>query len=196
MTDIDRSTPEPGQDNSQSRQDFLYYASAGAAAAATGAAVWPLINSMNPSADVLSLSTVHVDLSGMDRGQRITVSWQGRPVFVWRRSQEAIDAVRATPLDALVDQTDSARENPNHTQPEPVLDQNRTADEAGEWLIVTGICTHLGCVPVGKGSGDALGSSADGSALVAARTKTRPDGPGSGLPRATSTSPATRSMTI
>jgi len=115
MTDIDRSTPGPGQDNSHSRQDFLYYASAGAAAAATGAAVWPLINSMNPSADVLSLSTVHVDLSGMDRGQRITVSWQGRPVFVWRRSQEAIDAVRATPLDALVDQTDSARENPNHT---------------------------------------------------------------------------------
>lgn len=157
MTDIGKSAPEPGQDDSESRRDFLYYATAGAGAVATGAAVWPLIDSMNPSADVLSLSTVRVDLSGMERGQRITVSWQGKPVFVWRRSQEAIDAARATPLDALVDQTDSTRENPNHTQPEPALDQNRTADEAGEWLIVIGICTHLGCVPVGQASGDALG---------------------------------------
>lgn len=157
MTDIDRSAPAPGQDNSESRRNFLYYATAGAGAVATGAAVWPLINSMNPSANVLNLSTVRVDLSGMERGQRITVSWQGKPVFVWRRSQEAIDAARLTPLDALVDQTGSAKENPNHTQPEPALDQNRTAEEEGEWLIVIGICTHLGCVPVGEGSGDALG---------------------------------------
>ncbi len=124
---------------------------------ATGAAVWPLINSMNPSADVLSLSTIRVDLSGMQRGQRITVSWQGKPVFVWRRAQEAINMARETPLDALIDQTDSAKENPNQTRDLPALDQNRTADEAGEWLVVIGICTHLGCVPVGQGSGDSLG---------------------------------------
>lgn len=157
MTDIDQNAPEPSRDTSESRRDFLYYATAGAGAVATGAAVWPLVNSMNPSADVLSLSTVEIDLSSMQRGQRITVSWQGKPVFVWRRSQEAIDIARATPLDALIDQTDSAKENPNQPQDVPALDQNRTADEAGEWLIVIGICTHLGCVPVGQGSGDALG---------------------------------------
>ena len=73
MTDIDKSAPEQCKDNSESRRDFLYYATAGAGAVATGAAVWPLIDSMNPSADVLSLSTVRVDLSGMQRGQRLTV---------------------------------------------------------------------------------------------------------------------------
>ena len=157
MTDIVKSLPEPGPANSETRRDFLYYATAGAGAVATGAAVWPLINSMNPSADIQSQSTVRVDLSGMERGQRITASWRGKPVFVWRRSQVSIDQARATPLELLVDQTDSAEENPNHAQDMPALDQNRTADEAGEWLIVIGICTHLGCVPVGQGSGDTLG---------------------------------------
>lgn len=157
MTDTDNITPEHDPDTSEGRRDFLYYATAGAGAVATGAAVWPLINSMNPSADVLGLSTVRVDLSGMERGQRITVSWQGKPVFVWRRAQEAIEAARATPLDELVDQIDEPKENPNHRQALPALDQNRTADDTGEWLIVIGICTHLGCVPVGQGSGDALG---------------------------------------
>lgn len=146
---------EPG--STGSRRDFIYYATAGAAIVATGAGVWPLIDAMNPSADVLSLSAVRVDVSGMERGQRITVKWQGKPVFVWRRSQEAIDAARATPLDALVDQTDYVYEDPNHKQPMPALDENRTADAAGEWLIVIGICTHLGCVPLGQKSGDALG---------------------------------------
>ena len=157
MTHIESTTEHGGPDGAGSRRDFIYFATAGAGAVATGAAVWPLINSMNPSADVLSQSTVQVDLSGMERGQRITVNWQGKPVFVWRRAQAAIDAARATPLDALVDRTDDVRENPNLKQPVPALDQNRTADPAGEWLIVIGICTHLGCVPVGQGPGDALG---------------------------------------
>ena len=157
MTNIEKGASDPGQDNSESRRDFLYYAAAGAGTVATGAAVWPLVNSMNPSADVLSLSSVRVDLSGMQRGQRLTVAWQGKPVFVWRRAQATIDAARSTPLDDLIDQTDSAKENPNQTQSVPALDQNRTADEAGEWLIVIGICTHLGCVPVGQGPGDTLG---------------------------------------
>lgn len=109
MTDIDRTGPEAGPDNSESRRDFLYYATAGAGAVATGATVWPVINSMSPSADAPSQSTVRVDLSGMERSQRFTVSWQGKPVFVRRRAQEAIDIAWATALDALVDQTDSGR---------------------------------------------------------------------------------------
>ena len=196
MTDIDTSAPEQGKVYSESRRDFLYYATVGAGAVATGAAVWPLINSMNPSADVLSLSTIRVDLSGMQRGQRITVNWQGKPVFVWRRSQEAIDVARATPLDALIDQTDSAKENPNHTQTEPALDQNRAADEAGEWLIVIGICTHLGCVPAARDREMLLGSSVAGSARATARTTTRPAGSGRDPRRAISTYRATRLPTI
>lgn len=75
------------------RRDFLYYATASTGAVAVGAAVWPLIDSMNPSADVTASGTVRVDLSGLEPGQRITVKWRGRPVFVWRRSPAAIAAL-------------------------------------------------------------------------------------------------------
>lgn len=155
----DETLERPGSpiEDSETRRDFLYYATAGAAAVATGAAVWPLIDSMNPSADVLSAGRVDVDLSGMETGQRVTVKWQGKPVFIWRRSPEAIAAARATPLSDLVDPVDYPRENPNHRQEMPALDENRTADAAGEWLIVIGVCTHLGCIPLGQGSGDATG---------------------------------------
>jgi ubiquinol-cytochrome c reductase iron-sulfur subunit len=146
----------PPVEDSETRRDFLYYATAGAGVVATGAAVWPLIDSMNPSADVLSAGKVDVDLSGMEIGQRVTVKWQGKPVFIWRRSPESIAAARATPLSDLVDPVDDARENPNHAQDMPALDENRTADAAGEWLIVIGVCTHLGCIPLGQ-DGSTLG---------------------------------------
>jgi len=132
------------------RRDFIYYATAGGGAVALGAATWPLINSMNPSADVQSLSKIDVDLADVEVGQRITVKWQGRPVFIWRRPPEAIAEARATPLDDLVDPVDYVKENPNNARDMPALDQNRTADAAGEWLVVIGICTHLGCVPQGQ----------------------------------------------
>ena len=132
------------------RRDFLYYATAATGAVAAGAAIWPLIDSMNPSADVLSQSTIAVDLTGVALGTRITVKWAGKPVFIWRRSPETIAKARATPLDDLVDPIDYTDENPNNSQDMPALDVNRAADEAGEWLIVIGICTHLGCVPVGQ----------------------------------------------
>ena len=141
--------PESGA-GGENRRDFLFYATAGAGTVATGASVWPLIDSMNPSADVLSLGRIDVDLSGMEVGQRITVQWRGKPVFVWRRSQQAIDAARAVPVGDLVDQVDYVNEDPNHSGPMPALDQNRAADATGEWLIVIGICTHLGCVPLGQ----------------------------------------------
>jgi len=104
----------------------------GGGTVAVGAAVWPLVNSMNPAADVRSMATVRVDLSGMTAGQRITVKWQGKPVFVWRHAEAAIDAARAMPLDALVDPTVYVNEDPNHNQAMPALDQNHTADAAGE----------------------------------------------------------------
>ena len=153
---MNRTADDPVPPPAPERRDFLYYATASTGAVAVGAAVWPLIDSMNPSADVTAAGTVRVDLSGVEPGQRITVKWRGRPVFVWRRSVAAIEAARAVELDDLVDTVDSARENPNLSGDVPARDGNRTADEAGEWLIVIGVCTHLGCIPLGQ-DGSAVG---------------------------------------
>lgn len=133
------------------RRDFLYYATAGAGVVATGAAVWPLVNQMNPSADVRALSSIRVDISGVEPGTQLTVKWLGKPVFVRRRTQEEIDAARAVPLADLVD--NNAR-NANGQPEATAADENRAMDESGEWLVMMGVCTHLGCVPLGDGAGD------------------------------------------
>mgnify|MGYP002783987682 FL=1 len=132
------------------RRDFLYYATAGAGVVATGAAVWPLINQMNPSADVQALSSIAVDVSGVEVGTQLTVKWRGKPVFIRRRTAEEIEAARATPLSDLVD---PGSENANRPGAD-ASDQNRALDETGEWLLMVGVCTHLGCVPLGDGAGD------------------------------------------
>jgi ubiquinol-cytochrome c reductase iron-sulfur subunit len=132
------------------RRDFLYYATAGAGAVATGAAVWPLVNQMNPSADVRSLASIFVDVSTVEVGTQLTVKWLGKPVFIRRRTAEEIEAARAT---ALTDLPDTASENANKPDTD-ASDANRTLDEAGEWLVMMGVCTHLGCVPLGNGAGE------------------------------------------
>jgi ubiquinol-cytochrome c reductase iron-sulfur subunit len=133
------------------RRDFLYYATAGAGTIATGAAVWPLVNQMNPSADVQALSSIRVDISDVELGTQLTVKWLGKPVFIRRRTQDEIDAARAVALDDLMDA--NAR-NANGQPEADANDQNRTLDKSGEWLVMIGVCTHLGCVPIGDGSGD------------------------------------------
>lgn len=133
------------------RRDFLYYATAGAGAVATGAAVWPLVNQMNPSADVQALSSIYVDVGAVEVGTQLTVKWLGKPVFVRRRNPEEIETARAV---ALSDLPDQLAENRNLGAEMDASDQNRTLDEAGEWLVMIGVCTHLGCVPIGDGSGD------------------------------------------
>lgn len=153
MTDTNEDT---NTQHTEERRDFLYYATASAGVVTVGAAVWPLINSMNPSAEVTAAGIVRTDLSGVVPGQRITINWGGRPVFVWRRAPETIENARAVALDDLPDPVDYADENPNQSGEVPALDENRTADAAGEWLVVIGICTHLGCVPVGQ-TGTTLG---------------------------------------
>lgn len=153
---MSQTNDQPVHEPTSERRDFLYHATVSAGAVASGAAVWPLIDSMNPSADVTASGTVRVDLSDVEPGQRITVKWQGRPVFVWRRSAAAIEAARAVDLDDLVDPIDTSRENPNRRSDLPARDENRTADAAGEWLIVIGVCTHLGCIPLGQ-DGSAVG---------------------------------------
>lgn len=132
------------------RRDFLYYATAGAGAVAAGAAVWPLVNQMNPSADVKALSSIRVDISEIEPGTQLTVKWLGKPVFIRRRTEDEISEARGVAMDDLIDL--SAR---NNNAPElDAADENRALDETGEWLVMMGVCTHLGCVPLGDGAGD------------------------------------------
>ncbi len=117
------------------RRDFLILTASAVGAVGTAAVVWPFIDSMNPSADVLAQSTTDVDLSQIQPGQAITVMWQGKPVFIRNRTPEEINAAEQTPLSELID---------------PQSDQARVKVGKAQWLVVVGICTHLGCVPNGQ----------------------------------------------
>ena len=144
------------EDHEGTRRDFLYYATAGAGAVATGAAVWPLVNQMNPSADVQALSSIRVDVSGVEPGTQLTVKWLGKPVFIRRRVEAEIEDARAVTLDDLTIDKESQNENKPDAD---ALDANRTlplpdGTDTGEWLVMIGVCTHLGCVPIGNGAGD------------------------------------------
>ena len=132
-------------DDGTTRRDFLYVSTGAAGAVTVGAAVWPLVNQMNPSADVQALSSIQVDVSEVEPGQQITALWRGKPVFIRRRTEEEITAARDTPLSELPD-GDARNDNLGVADAE---DQNRAMDEAGEWLVMIGVCTHLGCVPLG-----------------------------------------------
>ena len=139
------------EDHSGTRRDFLYYATAGTGVVVAGAAVWPLVNQMNPSADVQALSSIRVDVGGIEPGTQITVKWLGKPVFIRRRTEEEIAAARLVELDEL---PDPIARNANLEGQVPALDVNRALDDTGEWLVMMGVCTHLGCVPLGDGAGD------------------------------------------
>src|SRR3546814_8557333 len=102
--------------------------------------VWPFIHQMNPAAGLLAMSTTDVDLSPIQVGQAITVVWQGKPVFVRHRTEQEIEEAQSVDLGAL---------------PDPEPDAERV--EKPEWLVVVGVCTHLGCVPLGTKSGDPKG---------------------------------------
>lgn len=118
----------------ETRRDFLYVATGTVAAAGTGLALWPLIDNMNPAADVLALASTEADLQPVEAGQRITVVWRGRPVFIVHRTAEEIKRARADDGNpALID---------------PERDAARV--KRPEWLIVVGVCTHLGCIPGGQ----------------------------------------------
>ena len=138
-------------DTAGTRRDFLYYATAATGAVAAGAAIWPLVNQMNPSADVQALASIQVDISGVEVGTQLTVKWRGKPVFIRHRSEADITLARGVALTDLVDQ---GAENANKPADATADDANRTLDEAGEWLVMMGVCTHLGCVPLGDGAGE------------------------------------------
>jgi ubiquinol-cytochrome c reductase iron-sulfur subunit len=134
------TTEGHGTGDGTNRRDFLELVAWSTVAVGGIAVVWPLIDSMNPSADVLALSTTEVDLSQIAVGQAITVKWRGTPVFVKHRTEEEIQEAEDVNLADLRDpQPDSAR----------VIEP--------QWLVVVGICTHLGCVPLGTKPGDDKG---------------------------------------
>ncbi len=144
-------------DQSGSRRDFLFYATGGTATVVAGAAVWPLVNQMNPSADTRAASTLRVDVSGIAEGTQITVLFLGKPIFIRRRTAPEIEEALAVDMGDLPDP--SAR-NANIDDDADAADTNRAlapfgeAENTGEWLVMQGVCTHLGCVPLGDGAGD------------------------------------------
>ena len=122
------------------KRDFLIistYAMAGIGAASVA---WPLIDQMNPAADTLALASTEVDLSSLEEGQAITVKWRGKPVFVRHRTPDEIKQAKEVSLDDMRD---------------PESDEDRVANE--KYIVLVGVCTHLGCVPLGQKSGDVKG---------------------------------------
>lgn len=132
---------EIGEDGIR-RRDFINVAAISAAAVGGIAAVLPLIDSMNPAADVLALSSIEVDLSPIQSGQAIKVSWRGMPVFIRNLTPAEIQQAEVTPLTQLRD---------------PQTFAERTQEGHRNWLIQIGVCTHLGCVPLGIADGEAKG---------------------------------------
>ena len=126
------------------RRDFLYIATAATGGVVAAAAAWPLIDQMNPSKDVLALASIEVDVSEVEPGSQLKVKWRGKPVFIRRRTAEEIAEARKTQLSELPDQSAQNANKPDAD----ALDQNRTLDVDGEWLVMLGVCTHLGCVPI------------------------------------------------
>ena len=115
------------------RRDFIFTASYTLGAVGVGASVWPLIDQMNPDASVKALASTEVDVSGIEPGQSITVLWRGKPVFIKRRTEEEIQKAREVDINEL---------------PDPEKDEDRAKNP--EWLVMLGMCTHLGCVPLGN----------------------------------------------
>jgi ubiquinol-cytochrome c reductase iron-sulfur subunit len=129
-----------GHGEDATRRDFLYVATAGVGLVGAALAAWPFIDTMNPAADVLALASVELDLSTIEVGQSITVLWRKQPVFVRRRTPEEIATAQADDGAEL---------------PDPQTDAERAPNP--EWLIMVGVCTHLGCVPLGQKDTDPKG---------------------------------------
>jgi ubiquinol-cytochrome c reductase iron-sulfur subunit len=130
-----------------SRRDFLLIATGAFAAIGAAATLWPFIDQMNPDASALALASIDVDVAAIEPGQSITVMWRGKPVFIRNRTEAEIAAARQIALDEL---KDPLARNANLDPDAPATDENRAAPEQEAWLIMVGVCTHLGCVPLGQ----------------------------------------------
>ncbi len=125
-----------------SKRDFLKLIQLAGAAIGVGAIAWPFVDSMNPSKDVLAVSSLEVDLTPIVVGQGITVLWRGKPIFVRHRTPQEIEEATSVKMSQLID---------------PATDASRTMAGEAQWIVLVGICTHLGCIPVGNKPTDARG---------------------------------------
>lgn len=138
MSDNKTSPKANTHPDGATRRDFITLTAGALGAVGAASVAWPLVDSMNPSADVLAQSSTEVDLANIPEGQTVKVMWRGKPVFVRHRTQADIEAARQVDVKELRD---------------PQTDQQRVQQGHEQWLVMVGVCTHLGCVPLG-GSGD------------------------------------------
>lgn len=140
------SSNPAGGHGDPTRRDFLMVATGALGGVGLAATAWPFINNLNPAADTLALASVEVNIAPIQVGQAITVKWRGKPVFIRHRTPEDIKAAESVPMSQLPDpQTDNARVTDSAKKVRP------------EWLIMIGVCTHLGCVPLGNRPGQDKG---------------------------------------
>jgi ubiquinol-cytochrome c reductase iron-sulfur subunit len=114
------------------KRDFMVLAASATAAVGAGVAAAPFIGSMNPAADVRAMASTEVDISSVKVGEEKRVQWQGKTVFIRRRTAEEISAAKAADAEKM---------------PDPAVDSQRVKKGKEEWLVVLGVCTHLGCIP-------------------------------------------------
>lgn len=129
-----------GNSDGETRRDFLQLTAGAFGAVGAGSVAWPFINSLNPAKDTLALSTTEVDVSSVQVGQSITVMWRGKPVFIRHRTEDEIKAAQDVDISTLRDKES---------------DEDRV--QKAEWLVMVGICTHLGCIPSGQKPTDERG---------------------------------------
>lgn len=120
-------------DTNVTRRDFLFLATGAFGAVGTAAVVWPFIQQMNPDAGTLALASIELDLAPIQAGQSVTVMWRGKPVFVRHRTPKEIEDAKKVAMSELKD---------------PASDDSRATKP--QWLVMVGVCTHLGCVPLGQ----------------------------------------------
>ena len=137
-----------------SRRDFIVIAAQAFAGVGGALALWPFIQQMNPDASTQAAASIEVDLSPVKEGQAITVLWRGKPVFVRNRTKEEITRAVEVKVADLVDPNARNDALPERT---PATDLNRTKKGKENWLVLVGICTHLGCIPKGQSIADARG---------------------------------------
>nr|WP_321334614.1 ubiquinol-cytochrome c reductase iron-sulfur subunit [Breoghania sp.] len=131
------------------RRDFLYIATGAVGAVGVGALAWPFINQMNPDASALALASVEVDVSNVAEGQQIKVMWRGKPLFIRNRTDKEVEEANAVDV---ADLPDGLARNLNLAEDAPATDKNRAAgaDGSEKLIIMVGVCTHLGCIPLGE----------------------------------------------